>query len=289
VHYVPFKWQLPSPAPTSDLRLAVPGKAKKEVVALSIEILSCVADKTDFGLDDWIYWHLIHSTRSYRQYSAIAILHLSSSPLHTHWGSQSSLVVSWQRIFQSHCHFKYHMSVLYTVWFISCHSRLSSSPLLPSSYPEGLASRNSNRLDYCSLLGRVFWMRSFITPRHGSHRKHSLYCWGVFTAPLPSNRRPIVARVGSCGNVLTESWPSNGYTRHIALNSLHAYHHFFFSEAWACNICDRSHLPSCGSGFRCVHYPTAPAATRSAWFPDKVTVRPCFFIRFFKRWGQNYL
>jgi hypothetical protein len=27
------------------------------------------------GLDDWIYWHLIHSTRDYRQYSAIDFLH----------------------------------------------------------------------------------------------------------------------------------------------------------------------------------------------------------------------
>jgi hypothetical protein len=27
------------------------------------------------GLDDWTYWHLIHTTRNYRQYSAIADLH----------------------------------------------------------------------------------------------------------------------------------------------------------------------------------------------------------------------
>jgi hypothetical protein len=30
---------------------------------------------TGYRLDDWIYWHLIHTTRDYRQYSAIAILH----------------------------------------------------------------------------------------------------------------------------------------------------------------------------------------------------------------------
>jgi hypothetical protein len=37
------------------------------------------------GLDDWIYGTLyIHTTRDCRQYSAIAILQLSSSPLHTH-------------------------------------------------------------------------------------------------------------------------------------------------------------------------------------------------------------
>jgi hypothetical protein len=37
-----------------------------------------------FGLDDSIYWHLIHSTRDYRLYNAIADLHTFSSPLHTH-------------------------------------------------------------------------------------------------------------------------------------------------------------------------------------------------------------
>jgi hypothetical protein len=34
-----------------------------------------VTYKTGFGFDDWIYCHLIHATRDYRQYSAIAILH----------------------------------------------------------------------------------------------------------------------------------------------------------------------------------------------------------------------
>jgi hypothetical protein len=37
---------------------------------------------------------------------------------------------------------------------------------------------------------------------------------GVFTDPLPSNRRPIVPCVGSRGNVFTESLPSNGSIRH---------------------------------------------------------------------------
>jgi hypothetical protein len=37
---------------------------------------------------------------------------------------------------------------------------------------------------------------------------------GVFADPLPSNRRPIVARVCSRGNMFTESLPSNGSIRH---------------------------------------------------------------------------
>jgi hypothetical protein len=56
-----------------------------------------------------------------------------------------------------------------------------------------------------------FWPCPFINPRHGPHRKHSFYCWrGVFTAPLPSNRRPIFPRVCFCGNVFSESLSSNG-------------------------------------------------------------------------------
>jgi hypothetical protein len=68
-------------------------------------------------------------------------------------------------------------------------TRLHSIPLLSGSYPGRLASRSSTlhfRLHYCTIFGRVFWRCPFITPRHGPHRKHSLYCWqGVFTGPLP--------------------------------------------------------------------------------------------------------
>jgi hypothetical protein len=34
-----------------------------------------VTCKTGFALDDWTYWHLIHTALDYRQYSAVAILH----------------------------------------------------------------------------------------------------------------------------------------------------------------------------------------------------------------------
>jgi hypothetical protein len=45
---------------------------------LNVEILSRVGGwlcAWGFGLHDWIYWHLIHTTRSYRHYSATADLH----------------------------------------------------------------------------------------------------------------------------------------------------------------------------------------------------------------------
>jgi hypothetical protein len=58
----------------------------------------------------------------------------------------------------------------------------------------------------------------FITNYHGSHGKHRLLLYliilSVFTDPSSSNRRPIVARVGSRGSVFTESLPSNGSIRH---------------------------------------------------------------------------
>jgi hypothetical protein len=38
-------------------------------------IVTCRGLRMCFGLDDWICWHLIHTTRDYRQYSATDILH----------------------------------------------------------------------------------------------------------------------------------------------------------------------------------------------------------------------
>jgi hypothetical protein len=56
-----------------------------------------------------------------------------------------------------------------------------------------------------------------IYPRGGPHGEHrillSLIVLGVFTDPLLCNRRRIVARVGSRGNMFTESLTSNGSIR----------------------------------------------------------------------------
>jgi hypothetical protein len=71
-------------------------------------------------------------------------------------------------------------------------------------------------LHFMLLFSTFLYCRTLlITTLQGPRRKNSLYCWiGVFTAPLPSNRYPIVAPIGSRGNVFTESLPSNGYTSH---------------------------------------------------------------------------
>jgi hypothetical protein len=46
----------------------------------------------------------------------------------------------------------------------------------------------------------------------------SVHCWeGLFTDSLPNNIRPIVACVGSRGNIFTESLPSNGSNCHNIL------------------------------------------------------------------------
>jgi hypothetical protein len=58
------------------------------------------------GLRSWFYLYL--------QASAIAELH--SSPLHMHYGSQSSLVVSWQRVYNSLT-----VTSNHTQSFLSCH------------------------------------------------------------------------------------------------------------------------------------------------------------------------
>jgi hypothetical protein len=63
--------------------------------------------------------------------------------------------------------------------------------------------------------------------------------------------------------------PSNAYTRHIppsfrlfVPNGLQAYRNFLFFQGCACDVCDRSHLPSRGSAFRDVTAPAAPSSPR---------------------------
>jgi hypothetical protein len=98
---------------------------------------------------------------------------LYSSPLHTHYDSQSSLVVSWQRIYKPfHCHFKSHLKsslrrqIHFLSLFCNCQFRSLDSILFPSSYPGSLASRNSTQFFSIELF--------FITTLHVSRRKHRL-------------------------------------------------------------------------------------------------------------------
>jgi hypothetical protein len=66
---------------------------------------------TDFGLHDWIYCTLyIHTTRDYRQYSAIAILHnLQFTVPHALGFSVFTSRILATDLSQPHCHFNSHM------------------------------------------------------------------------------------------------------------------------------------------------------------------------------------
>jgi hypothetical protein len=72
---------------------------------ISVCIVKCrglrVTYKTGSGLDDWIYCILYIQLETTGNTALSLSYTLSSSPLHTHYGSQSSLVVSWQRIYNS--------------------------------------------------------------------------------------------------------------------------------------------------------------------------------------------
>jgi hypothetical protein len=111
----------------------------------------------------------------YTQYSGLQaitvislIYTLYSSSLHTHWGSQSSLVVSWQRIYNRlslqithEPFFAQHNSFLAII--LQLPTQFSSSALKPISWEAGVS-----KLD-CLFSTELL----FITTLHGPRRKHS--------------------------------------------------------------------------------------------------------------------
>jgi hypothetical protein len=50
-----------------------------------------VTYKTGSGLDDWIYWHHIHSTWNYRQLQRLAQINCSAPKLRSWWAAVSKL------------------------------------------------------------------------------------------------------------------------------------------------------------------------------------------------------
>jgi hypothetical protein len=143
----------------------------------------------------WIAW--LHLLTPYTQYwglqaiTALSLIYtLYSSPLHTTLGSQSSLVVSRQRIYNSlTATSNLTWRLLFTAYFLLAiilqlpipKTWLNSIPLLPSSYPGRLASRNSTQFFSTELF--------FIIALHGPRRKH--------TRPLyPRKRAPSTHYIG---------------------------------------------------------------------------------------------
>jgi hypothetical protein len=127
--------------------------------------------------------YTVHETTSNTGLSLLYTVY--SSPLHTHQGSQSSLVVSWQRICKSHYNFKTHMKsslhslIPFLPLFCICQLRwLCSIQFLcfQALVPAGcrLETRlESTRLPSILLLPSLKLF--FITTFNGPHRKHRLF------------------------------------------------------------------------------------------------------------------
>jgi hypothetical protein len=109
-----------------------------------------------------------------------------------------------------------HRLIPFLPWFCNCQFRRLHSIQFLCSKAGRMASRSSTPhsrlLFYCaSTLPNISYNHFARTTQR---IQPVFFTRRVVTAPFPSNRRPIVARVGSCGNVFTESLPSNGHTRH---------------------------------------------------------------------------
>jgi hypothetical protein len=160
-----------------------------------------VTFKTGSGLDDLIYCTLyihnsgLQATQRYR--------HTFSSPLHTHQGSQSSLVVSWQRIYNSltvsaaHMKSSFHSLIPFLPSLLN-HSTVTSRNSLNSVLQLPTLEFDSIQFQAHILVGGCPETRLLpaselflITTLHGSRGKHRLLLsriiLGVFTDPLASN------------------------------------------------------------------------------------------------------
>jgi hypothetical protein len=156
-----------------------------------------VTYKTGFGLDDCIYWTLyIHTTRNYRQLER------------DHWSKHFTVdrytrnrFLSLQWSCPGNGFITVSLSPLSCQYSAAANSevstRLFSAPKL-ISWQAGVSKLDSTLL----LSASEFFL---ITILHRPRRKHRLLfsriVLGVFTDPLSSNRRPIVACFGSSGNV----------------------------------------------------------------------------------------
>jgi hypothetical protein len=198
--------------------------------------------KTGFGLDDWINCHLIQTTRDYRQYSTIAILHtLQFTVAHGLGFSVFTSLILATDCYWTQCNFKSRIKS-------SLHRLISFLPFLLNYLR--LPSQNSTQFpsDSCApstltqlplaatsitrpnslpttvlysplllLLGRVFRLCNFITTWHGPHRKQSSTAKDACLLVRYLAIDFLLLSYACCGNVFTEPSPSNWYTRHNIL------------------------------------------------------------------------
>jgi hypothetical protein len=158
----------------------------------------CVTYKTgSVGLDDWIYWHFIHTTRGYRQYSAIADVrtvhrYTRTRILSLHWSYPCNGFIS-VTVTSNHT-----WSILYTAnFFLSFHysatAKSEDSTEFNSSAPRllpwqaGVSELYSTQF-YAATAS--FGNLSYIHFARTTQKTQPLYCWqGLFTRLLHSNGR----------------------------------------------------------------------------------------------------
>jgi hypothetical protein len=149
---------------------------------------------------------------------ALPLIHtLYSSELHTHWVSQSSVVASWQRIYNSLCHFKSHKESSFCSLILSCH------------YSETANSEGSARLN--SSVPKLTFQQAGVPKLDSS--LHFTSCWRTLLhkhfARTTQKKTVSIAKKAylliCClamdillsrfrGIMFTESFPSNVYARH---------------------------------------------------------------------------
>jgi hypothetical protein len=129
------------------------------------------------GFDDWIYFTLcIHTVRDYRQ-TALSLNYRSyGSPFHMHQDPQSSLAISWQRIYI--CHFKSHMKSLHRLIPIlriicSCQLRQLDSIQFKAHIPVGWLPETRLFCFYCLYYFSSYLLCPFVIPRYVSHGNQS--------------------------------------------------------------------------------------------------------------------
>jgi hypothetical protein len=145
-----------------------------------VPLFSCVGVtyKTDFRLDDWIYCTLyIHTTRDYRQYSAIADLHtLEFTITHAVGFCIFTSHILATDLQSSHCYFRSHMKsplhrLLPLLPFLLNQLRLPSSELDPILF--GVPKLDSS-LSATVLYSSSDLLFPFTIHCHAHHGKHHL-------------------------------------------------------------------------------------------------------------------
>jgi hypothetical protein len=138
-----------------------------------------VTYKTGFGRDDWIYYTLyIHNSglqaiQRYRYSTHFAIHRCTRTRILSHhysYPGNGLITVS----LSLRITYEVFLSSLLTFLPLICSCQLNSIPLLPSSYPGRLASRNST-LHYRLLFYEYIAENFFIITLHEPSRKHNLY------------------------------------------------------------------------------------------------------------------